>query len=492
MDKGLLERCEAEALHLSGAIQPHGTLLVVGADGTASHVAENVAAFLDRPPADWLGRPLPEALARLVADLGEAPGSRRFFDGEAEGGAGLLDVVASRGAGGEIVLEFSVHAPGGEWRRPAGVHWPDPPADADALAAARQRLVEEIAALTGFQRVMFYAFREDGDGEVVAEAHEPQSYGSYLGLRFPASDIPQIARALYMKNPWRMIPDAAVDPVPVLGRTAAPPDLTWSDLRSVSPVHRVYLANMGVAASLSFPVVAHGALAALVAAHHRTPRRLPTAALEQASSLVRAHAFALAGYQSQRRMRLVDGMAHRFAAFRDMLHRHGDLRSAWPELGAWLIREFRADGAMLCADAGCLAAVGDVFEPAALEAMETWFRETQRDFVWSGDSLSRQLPCYPLSAVAGALAVRVGRQGVEGRFRVYLTRLEHVHEVAWGGNPEKPVELHDGELGIAPRRSFEKWIEKRLGYSRAWDNETRLLALKLRELLQREAEFGRI
>ncbi len=39
------------------------------------------------------------------------------------------------------------------------------------------------------------------------------------------------------------------------------------------------------------------------------------------------------------------------------------------------------------------------------------------------------------------------------------------------------LEFEDGTLGIAPRRSFEKWVEKRLGHSRPWDNETRLLAL---------------
>ena len=484
MDRRFLEGCETEKLHRSGAIQPHGGLLVADRDGRVSHASANVGAFLGVPPQDWLGRPLPAELAGLAEGLGAAPGSRRTSDGRVDGVAGPLDTVATRGAAGEIVLELMPHREADEARRPAVPSLPEPPADAAALDAARQALVERVAALTGFQRVMFYLFREDGDGEVVAEARQPEAYGGYLGLRFPASDIPLIARALYTKNPWRLIPDATAEPVAVLGRTAEPPDLTWSDLRSVSPVHRVYLANMGVVASLSFPVVINGVLAALVAAHHREARVLSSARLEQVATLTRGHAFAFAGYQSQHRIRLLDGMGYRFEAVRAVLHRHGDLFSGWPELSAWLLREFRVDGALLCLGDECCTA-GTTLEPAALEVLDEWFCERQGEFVWSADSLARQLPGFPLSEIAGVLAVRVG--GREGRgLRLYLTRAEHVHEVAWGGNPEKPVEFHDGALGIAPRHSFEKWIEKRLGYSRAWDNEARLLALKLRELLLRE------
>jgi light-regulated signal transduction histidine kinase (bacteriophytochrome) len=64
-----------------------------------------------------------------------------------------------------------------------------------------------------------------------------------------------------------------------------------------------------------------------------------------------------------------------------------------------------------------------------------------------------------------------------------LCRGETLYDVVWGGNPEKPVEVHEGLLNISPRRSFEKWVEKRMGYSRPWSNECRLMALKLREFL---------
>jgi light-regulated signal transduction histidine kinase (bacteriophytochrome) len=270
--------------------------------------------------------------------------------------------------------------------------------------------------------------------------------------------------------------------VPLHGRDAAPPDLTWSDLRSVSPVHRVYLANMGVTGSLSFPVVVGNALVALIAAHHAEPLPLPHSLLEQLAERVRGFSFALAALRAQSRMRMIDNLVRRFSALRLVLHRHGDLVSAWPEVGPLLQHEFRVDGAMLCLD-DCLAASGQGFEPPALAAFDDWFCREQRDLVWVGDHLRGQVPDFPLSEIAGVLALRVHAADGDG-LRLYLTRCEHIHEVAWGGNPDKPVDHHDGVLGIAPRRSFEKWVEKRVGYSRPWENEARLLALKLRELLQ--------
>ncbi len=479
MDRSFLAACEREPLQFSGAILAHGTLLVIAPDGRVSHVAANVAEWLDTPAEALLGLPAPENLAAALLMLSPKAGSRLALEAALHAPLGLLDLVASRNEHGAVAVELTRHHPDAQPSYPAPL--PETPRDEAELAASRSELVRLIAEMTGFRRVMYYQFREEGDGEVIAEARLDEIYGSYLGLRFPASDIPQIARALYLKNPWHLIPDAASKPVPVLGREAAQPDLACSDLRSVSAVHRIYLTNMGVRASLSFPLIVGGTLTALIACHHDAPRQPSLAALELAHQLVRGHAIAVSAYQLRRRMQWLDGLGRHLDAARCLLQRHGDMLSAWPELGAWLLREFQADGVTLCLGESHSSA-GKPFEAGALTALDGWFRERQGEFVWASDNLSQQVPDYPLSEIAGALAVRV-KYGRTGDLRVYFCRLEHIHEVAWGGNPDKPVEHHDGALGIAPRRSFEKWVEKRLGYSRPWDKEARLLGFKLRELL---------
>lgn len=247
-------------------------------------------------------------------------------------------------------------------------------------------------------------------------------------------------------------------------------------------MHRVYLGNMGVRASLSFPVATGGILKALVACHHATPRYLSPTRLEHAASLVRRHAFVCGSFRAQQRIRLLDSVSRRFDSVRAMLGRAGGIVSAWDEVAPWLIREFAADGACLVFGEHRLG-YGTAFEEAPLQCVDSWFTGSQGELVRVLDSLVRAVPAYPLSEVAGAVCLRFAIGGIRGGGRLYLTRGEHIHDVAWGGNPEKPVEYHDGTLGIAPRRSFEKWVERRLGYCRPWGNESMLHALHLRQLL---------
>lgn len=445
-----------------------------------THCSVNLADLLGDGFSCSPGSVLPPPLADLAGRLSPVAGERLQFERALGGADGLLDAVFSRSGGGGIVIEMLPVQPVEEsvqceWN--AGLIQL---IEDENLPAAREDLLEKVLSLSGYQRVMYYRFLGDGDGEVVAEIRKADVVGSYLGLRFPASDIPQVARRLYLLNPWRMIPAVAAPPVPVIGRAEAP-DLTYSDLRSVSPVHALYLANMGVGASLSFPLVVGGQLWGLIACHHVVARQVSLARLSWISQEVRAHSLGLAAYLAQHRMRLVDGLQRRFDEVRGIVHAGGGLFSAWPALAAWLAREFSAEGAHLC-HAEVRLSWGECLEMEALQAVDDWFTGHVRDLVWPCDSLRRGVAGFPLSQVAGVLAVKVRLAG-GGLLRFYLTRREHIHEVAWGGNPDKPVEYHDGTWGIAPRRSFEEWIEKRMGYSRPWDNEDRLLALRLRELL---------
>ena len=109
---------------------------------------------------------------------------------------------------------------------------------ADGLDALYQVAVEEVRRLTGFDRVMIYRFDEDWNGQVVAE-DRADGLTSFLGLRYPASDIPAQARALYRSQWLRLIVDVGYRPVPLVPPlnplTGRPLDLSHASLRSVSP-----------------------------------------------------------------------------------------------------------------------------------------------------------------------------------------------------------------------------------------------------------------
>ena len=115
-----------------------------------------------------------------------------------------------------------------------------------ALAAS------QVRAVTAFDRVMIYRFLDEGGGEVVAEALRA-GLTPFMGLRYPASDIPAQAQALYRRQCLRVVPDAEYTPVPLIGSGArvVDVDLSLATLRSVSPIHVEYLRNMGSRATLT-------------------------------------------------------------------------------------------------------------------------------------------------------------------------------------------------------------------------------------------------
>lgn len=480
MDKNFVEQCEREQLHFSGAIQNHGTLIVTDPQNVVTHFAENLRNYIPADVNIQLGHQLPPPLVNWASELEHKTGARLRLTAAIPGVNCELDVVLSRNAQGAMTIELTQNFDNDNFLQP---HFPafTKPHNTAQLLEYQQTLTDRIFELSGFERVLFYRFRDQGDGEVLAEKRCPKTYGSYLGLRFPASDIPQIARVLYLLNPWRQIPDALATPVPLLGSTTEAPDLSYTDLRSVSPIHALYLSNMGVRTSLSFPLIVGNHLWGLIACHHSQTKLLPQAQLGRISQEVRAYMMSFSAYSSQQRILMTEGLNRRFGDLRNLVYRDGNILSAWAEMAPWLAREFSTDGATICLGEQKIE-WGLCFEAHSFDVVDTWFLHAQNELVWLGDCLSRQLSGFEYSQIAGVLAVKVKLPNNQ-HLRVYLSRQEYIYEVAWGGNPDKPVEYDNGSLSIAPRRSFEKWIEKRIGCSRPWENEARLLALKLREFL---------
>ncbi len=367
-------RCEAEALAYSGAIQPHGGLIHLDRKRRVSHVSAQLDAYLPYSPTSLLGQPLPKELAAALAPsltkLSALPGSRSELLAVSLADEASLDIVITQGNDG-IIIELMPHTESLISPAQYSVQMNTPQNSAQALLL-HQEMANTFQQLTGFNRVMIYAFRDDGDGDVLAEARDSDVYGSYLGLRFPGSDIPHIARALYLKNPWRLIPDSQAQPVPLLSHQHDAPDLTWSDLRSVSPVHQAYLANMGVRASLSLPIVVARELWGLVACHHAEPRSLSLQVLRTASRNARHYSLVLAGWQAASRMRFTGSLSSRFQVMRMVLLRHGSILTAAADMAPILLEQLNACGLAIRFGDDWVQ-VGDIPAFTALEQLDDWF-----------------------------------------------------------------------------------------------------------------------
>lgn len=156
-------------------------------------------------------------------------------------------------------------------------------------------VVELVRELTGYDRVMVYKFHEDEHGEVVAESRRPD-LEPYLGLHYPATDIPQASRFLFRQNRVRMIADCHASPVRIIQDKSLrqPLCLVGSTLRAPHGCHSQYMANMGSIASLAMAVIINSPddeplrasssssrgttqmkLWGLVVCHHTSPRCIP-------------------------------------------------------------------------------------------------------------------------------------------------------------------------------------------------------------------------
>jgi chemotaxis family two-component system sensor kinase Cph1 len=141
------------------------------------------------------------------------------------------------------------------------------------LKSLLKNSVVEVKNIIQYDRVMICRFADDGHGEVVAEAKN-KKLQSWLGLHYPASDIPKQARELYKKNLIRLIGDVNVPTSRIIAEDGItePLDLTCASLRAVSPIHIQYLKNMGVASSFSISLIYKNELWGLIACHNYTPK----------------------------------------------------------------------------------------------------------------------------------------------------------------------------------------------------------------------------
>ena len=464
--------CDEEPIHIPGSIQPHGLLLVADpATGQVLHVAGNVEERLGsaNPVGSDLASLVGAGAAAKAVALGGSGSAPAAFIGQIETAAGELLDIGAFVEGGLVCLELEPAARQTEGSL-AMLSRLENAASSFEQASSLQSLCERAAAAfceaTRFDRVMIYRFGDNGNGEVLAEARAPDAH-SFLHHHFPASDIPKQARALYVRNLTRVIPDAAYEPAPLrpAWSGAKPFDMSDSGLRSVSPIHLQYLRNMGVAASASVSIVRDGSLWGLVACHNETPKLLTYDA--------RAACRALAGSLSRQIRARDEADAYRARirfrgsedAMVDLLSREGDLDSAMSHHLPELIKMMDADGAAVLRGDD-LVAGGHHPPEADMRALAGWLLQRPGDSVLASSTLA---DIYPPAASfrevgSGILSAVLS---VDEPWLVVWFRAEQAEVVKWAGNPHKAVMSAPGQP-LSPRASFEAWRETVRGRSRRW------------------------
>ena len=461
--------CDQEPIHVPGSIQPHGHLLAMAPQGLRlTHASAGAGSILTVPIAAAFGQPLDAvldcatagALCKAVQRLPSA-GPVQMGCVRMNSGA-TFHAIGHRAPDGHAILEFET-VDGGS----------DAPATLEALypgirdafgrlgrAASVQDLADgtaaEVRRITGYDRVLVYRFDANWDGTVIAEDNGAR-LPSYLGLRFPASDIPAQARRLYEVNPQRLIADVDYEPVPILAPRQGPPlDLTFASLRSVSPVHLGYMRNMGTPASLSISVQhGDGTLWGLVSCHHAAPRRIPHAARNACDLVAQMFAVRVAAREEmahvEERARLGGLEGRLLARMTGTEHFEDGLLAAPAELLALT----GASGAAVLSGERCFL-IGATPPEAEVRWLGDWLAQRGAEPLFETDALSTLLPGAERFAghASGLLAIPVSQ--LHSSFVLWF-RPEMIRTVTWAGAPEKRVDATDGRLH--PRASFSAWTE---------------------------------
>jgi len=484
-----LSNCERELIHLAGSIQPHGVLLVLrdethellqASANTPSLFGTSVDALLGRS----LGGISPSLDETLRTVLGRESLERPapfWCRVEGHGGSREVEGVVHRVPHQGLVVELEEAEP------------PSPDFDTTALLRQVQAIIAQVAGCTsvdglcetlarelrgliGYDRVMVYRFDPDGHGEVVAEAREP-TLESFLGLHYPASDIPQRARELYLRNRVRVLADTGYAAVPIVPRasplTGSDLDMSMSYLRSLSPLHIEYLRNMGVTGTLVTSLMKDGRLWGLVACHHYSPRRLPyqtRAACELLSDVFSTRLAAVEASAVAHSILMVPRVEKQMvetASVSGDWHQalFGALRALMPILGA-------TGGALLYE--GQVLTMGNVPGTEDLSRLAGWIAEESSGPLFHSAAIGRREPAFArLSTVAsGVLALRISPTRLD-----YLLwfRREQMQTVRWAGDPHKAV-LGDDPNHLSPRRSFAVWTEQVRNTARPWTEQELAIA----------------
>jgi chemotaxis family two-component system sensor kinase Cph1 len=476
--------CKNAILQHIGTVQAGGTLVAIHADSNLiEYCSANSAEFHGIEPAQLLGQSGSEWLSARWPGLSALASREGKLDWCELGGADPLIVIGHR-QGSHLILEFerTGTSPRHWWNHATRTLFVEHLTAVHTAEHCREFLVRWVFERSGYDRVMMYRFLAGWHGEVVHERCRP-GVGGFLGVRFPASDIPPNARQMFTVNRQRAIVDVDTDASPVLQwrQDTQPLDLTYSTLRAAHPAHIQYLKNMGVQASLTLSLVVNGKLWGLIACHHLSSRALSIEdrlAFDEMARLVSLHLTNLLGLIEQRlqahmRQELSRLQGTMTAAGCDsrlgLTGNLGMVRQTFGASGAWLRFEGEDFFAGLVPDKLSLAPLRDFLERFPREQISHY------------DALPEALLAYrALSTNAsGVLFVPLGSADF-----IALVRPEVIETLNWAGKPEATEDTPEPARPLTPRNSFAVWSQQVRNTAEPWTATELEFGEKLRVDLQ--------
>ncbi|MEO1623361.1 MAG: GAF domain-containing protein, partial [Cyanobacteria bacterium J06632_3] len=342
-----------------------------------------------------------------------------------------------------------------------------------------QAAVEEIQALTGYDRVMMYQFDEAEAGAVIAEVKQPEQV-SYLGLHYPATDIPAIVRAFYRAGMIRLVPNLNALPAKIVtalsqreagetGHTEVihPIDLSQAILRSVDLCCVESHNNMGAAGFLVLSLVKEDRLWGLISCHHQSVKPLPYSLRSGCEILSRFISSQLASKVNEDEIEYLTQLKALQSNFIASISNAEDFKQALIHPQPRLLELVNAEGAAVCLDQD-LTLIGKTPSKEAVQALIDWATQDIESDLFQTDCLSSLYPeaiAYK-SVASGVIILKIS---VLRRYFILWFRPEVLQTVSWAGDPKESLKItEDGRVMLCPRFSFVQWKETVEATAQPW------------------------
>lgn len=477
--KAALAQCEKEKIHQPGSIQPHGALLQLDQDFKICQASDNLSAFCHQSAQQLIGQSFRllagQAGIRQLESLQGLGDWRHTAMVELEimtgKGPRSVNALVSRSSSNWLVEFEPAHLTDQQLFQQLFIPIRDSLWQLDGITdfdSYTQRIVSQVRQLTGYDRVMMYQFDANWDGEVIAES-KIENIGSYLGHRFPASDIPAQARRLYTRNLIRVIVDTEAEPValyPATTKDQKPTDLSYSAFRHFSPIHLEYLRNMGVRATLTISLLQNGRLWGMLACHHQQPKKISLRERELYEFIGKTVSIKLSSFENQARNRYNQELDQLLNRATKALKQEQPLAEViQQDSSAWLALT-QAQGMMLCLE-GRTHQFGRLSrETEMADFIQQQLQASSSQFFVTDHLSALYAPAAHFTELcSGLLAIRLNDQATSflAWFRPSITRT-----LKWAGEPHKGLITDKDEPRMSPRRSFAAWTQIYQDKSAPW------------------------
>ncbi|MDZ7839730.1 MAG: diguanylate cyclase [Gammaproteobacteria bacterium] len=490
MATATLENCKRDDLSRLPFVQGYGALVAIDREsGIICACSENLAELTGVDAIQALGQDrglvigpgdLPDdPLADMLGTEAAYHVSRRHMNGEPV-------VLISHGTEREVIVDIERDCGPVMFGVNQRIAFTRKLAACRTTEEAARCLLQSVAEICGFDRVLLYKFLPGYDGEVIDEITGPGIEG-FLGLRFPAADIPANARRLYVRNIQRAIADTQQATAAVITEDYRDmPDLTFSQLRAVHPGHVGYLENMGVRASFSVSITEGGNLWGLIACHATGPRLLSFEQRLACEDLARIVSMRITDLESVAFETQRLSLQLRLSSALDQFDTGENLARVLSSNLGQIRLLFRADGVWLHVQDQELhdGKYADTGLPAYLRS---FIEGLDRRRIYHNSSLGRELDSAGTGGVGGLLYIPFNDHAF-----LALLRLEQIETVKWAGKPEDIREAIENTELLTPRRSFAVWARKVEGCAEPWSGAEVSVAGEFRDDLTAAVEKQRL